>query len=70
MKFYEPKCNKLEGLVNCGFGQIIVIHREPLDTSWDPMGLKFTGVDIMDHSLSTSQQFVVLVVLITILLTP
>jgi hypothetical protein len=69
VKFYEPECNKLESLVNYGFSQIIVIHREPLDTSWDPVGLNFTGVDIMDHSMSTLRLFVVLVVIIMLLFT-
>jgi hypothetical protein len=69
VKFYEPECNKLESLVNYGFGQIIVIHMEPLDTLWDPMGLKSIGVDNMDHSLPTLRQFVVLVVIIMLLFT-
>jgi hypothetical protein len=69
VKFYELECNKLESLVNYDFIQIIFIHREPLDTSWDPVGLNFDGVDIMDHSLSTPRLFVVLVVIIMLLFT-
>jgi hypothetical protein len=57
-------------MVNCGFSQNFIIHREPFGYFAGPCRFKQYWVDIVGHNLSTPQLFVVLDVIIMMLFTP
>jgi hypothetical protein len=67
MSLTNQSARKIEGMV---LVELLLNTGNPLDTSWDFVGLNNVGVDIVGYNLSSLRLFVVMVMIIMMLFTP